>query len=139
MIFDADGAVLLCHRGDLDVWNLPGGQVEPGESPWDAAIRETLEEVGLVVEIERLAGVYFKPEQSETVFSFVCRIVGGELSTSDEADDIRYFPIVELPANTSPKQVERIVDALLAQSTPLLREQIGPGTRQLIAEGRWPA
>jgi len=39
LIFNSDGDVLVGHRGDLDAWNLPSGQVEQGESPWEAAIR----------------------------------------------------------------------------------------------------
>jgi len=138
LIFNEYGAVLLCHRRDIDVWNLPGGGVEQGESPWEAAVRETREEVGLVVEIKRLAGLYSKPEQSEIVFSFICRVVGGEMATSPEADEIRFFPVQALPRNTSPKQVQRIHDAVLSSQHPVLREQIGPSTRQLLESGTWP-
>jgi len=38
IITDNQGRVLLCHRRDHDLWNLPGGGVETGESPWDAQI-----------------------------------------------------------------------------------------------------
>jgi ADP-ribose pyrophosphatase YjhB (NUDIX family) len=138
LIFDSDGAILLCHRRDLDAWNLPGGRVEQGESPWDAVVRETREEVGLQVEVDRLAGAYFKPDQAEVVFSFVCRMVTGELTTSEEADDVRFFPLDALPANTISRHVERIHDALTSPNAPVLREQTGPGTRQLVAQGRWP-
>ena len=138
LIFDGDGAILLCHRRDIDAWNLPGGRVEQNESPWDAAIREVREEVGLLVEVDRLAGIYAKPQQQEIVFSFACSIVGGELTTSDEADDIRYFPVADLPANTLHKHVARIHDALASPHHPILQEQVGPSTRQLIEEGCWP-
>lgn len=137
LIVNGKGEVLLCHRSDIDAWNLPGGVVEHGESPWDAALRETREEVGLIVEVERLAGVYAKPDHDEIVFSFVCRVVGGELGTSDEADDVRYFPVQQLPANTLRKHVERIHD-MVASPDPVLREQRGPSTRQLIEQGSWP-
>jgi mutator protein MutT len=137
MIFNDAGEVLLCRRNDIDAWNLPGGGVEQGESPWDAVVRETREEVGLAVEVERLAGIYAKPDQDEVVFSFVCRIVGGEMTTSDEADEVRYFPPNQLPANTLPRQVQRIHDAL-SSPDPVLREQPGPSTHQLIEGGDWP-
>ena len=70
------------------------------------------EETGLDVEITRLAGIYNKPEKSELVFSFVCKIIGGQLTLNEEADKIEYFAIKDIPHNTSPKQVDRIHDVL---------------------------
>ncbi len=55
------GRVLFCHRRDCDFWNLPGGGVESGEAPWQAVVREVREEVGLEVEVVRLAGLYAGP------------------------------------------------------------------------------
>jgi 8-oxo-dGTP diphosphatase len=52
VIFDAQGRVLLCHRRDMDVWNLPGGGVESGELPTETVVRETREETGLEVAVE---------------------------------------------------------------------------------------
>jgi len=43
------GIVLLRHRR-LGIWVQPGGHVDPGESPWEAALREAVEETGLPVE-----------------------------------------------------------------------------------------
>lgn len=42
------GTVLLRHRR-LGRWLQPGGHVDPGESPWEAAVREAREETGLAV------------------------------------------------------------------------------------------
>jgi 8-oxo-dGTP pyrophosphatase MutT (NUDIX family) len=53
-----DGKVLLTKREDFEVWCLPGGGVEDGESMAEAAIRETWEEAGIQVELTRLVGVY---------------------------------------------------------------------------------
>src|SRR3974390_753464 len=58
---DIAGRILLvrpCARGE---WVLPGGQVGPGGSASDAAIRETAEESGMTVEITGLAGLYTDP------------------------------------------------------------------------------
>jgi len=131
VIVDAERRVLLCHRRDIDAWNLPGGLIEEGEAPWDAAVRETREEVGLDVAVERLTGVYWKPDSADLVFNFECRIVAGTPGLSDEADEVGYFAVDALPPNTAPKQVVRIRDAL-AGGPPALAVQTGPGIRDLF-------
>jgi 8-oxo-dGTP pyrophosphatase MutT (NUDIX family) len=130
-IFDAKRQVLLCHRRDIDAWNLPGGRVEEGESPWDAAVREVREEVGLEVTIARLTGLYWKPDTGELVFNFEGRIVSGQPGLSDEADAVGYFSLESLPPNTAPKHVERIRDALV-QGPAVFRTQAGPSMRDLF-------
>ena len=131
-IFDERDRVLLCHRRDIDAWNLPGGGVEDGETPWDATVREIREEVGVDAEIVRITGLYWKPGSDELVFNFECRITGGSPTTSEEADAVDYFAFDALPANTPPKQVERIADALLRAPVPFLKSQSGPGIRDLL-------
>jgi ADP-ribose pyrophosphatase YjhB (NUDIX family) len=123
IIFDDAGRVLLCHRRDRDMWNLPGGGVESGELPSETVVRETKEEVGLDVAVERLVGVYGKPEKDEFVFAFVCRVVGGRLCLTNESDENRFFEIDRLPANISQKQVSRIQDALHTNGQPVFRRQ----------------
>lgn len=112
IILDETSRVLLCHRTDRDAWNLPGGGVEAGETPWDAVIREVSEEVGLEVRVERLLGVYSVPAHPALVFSFRCERTGGALRLSNEADDIQWFHPDALPATTLPRHVERIRDAI---------------------------
>ncbi len=131
IIFDPQGRVLLCHRRDLDIWNLPGGGVESGELPDEAVVREAREETGLEVVVERLVDIYGKVDD-DVVFSFVCRVTGGELCFTDESDDCRYFEITEMPANTSPKHLERINDALLPVGQPVFRRQTAPSMREYV-------
>ncbi len=133
IIFDEQGGVLLCHRRDMDAWNLPGGRIEQGELPTEAVIREVKEETGLEIEIERLLGVYGKTDKpTELVFSFLCRVTGGELMLTDESDDTRSFTIDNLPANTLPRQVERIHDALSLPAQPIFRRTTAPSTQEML-------
>lgn len=111
VIFDERARVLLCHRTDADLWNLPGGGVEQGETPIDAVIREVWEETGFTVEVDRLVGIYTKPDDNDHTFSFLCRITGGEARLNDEADKIEYVPVACLPENIVPNHVVRIQHA----------------------------
>jgi len=131
IIFDDDDGILLSHRRDFDAWNLPGGGLQSRELPDEAVMREVKEETGLEVTIERLVGIYGKMDKDELVFAFVCRVISGELSISDEADEHRFFTVDRIPPNTLSKQVERIHDALLPAGPPIFRHQSGPSTRAI--------
>jgi len=64
LIFDRSGRLLIVKTTYKKGWSVPGGQIEPGESPWDACRRETLEECGLRVDRARLVCVDFlRPRQ----------------------------------------------------------------------------
>ena len=115
------------------MWNLPGGAMERGEAPWEAVIREVYEEVGVEAEVVGLSGVYSKPEQADVVFCFVCRIVSGELRESDEAAEVRYFALEELPETTSRNHKERVRDALEWSGSVTLKVQPGPSEEDPIA------
>lgn len=58
--------------------------------------------------------------------------MGGKISTSNEADLIKYFSVEELPKNMSLKQIERIKDALTEKDKTILKIQIGPSSIDLI-------
>ncbi len=132
IIFDELGRVLLCHREDMDVWNLPGGRVDSGEMPTDALIREVMEESGLEVEIGRLVGVYGKINKDELDFSFICHAIGGELSITEGAGESKYFDVDRLPINTNPKHVERINDSLNQSLQPVFYRQTAPSTQEML-------
>jgi 8-oxo-dGTP diphosphatase len=61
LIFDPAGCLLILKPNYKKGWTIPGGQIDPGESPWDACRRETQEECGLVLEHARLVCVDFRP------------------------------------------------------------------------------
>jgi len=68
IILNEHKQVLLCHRRDYDLWNLPGGRLKDRESPWDGVKREIEEETGLKVEIIKLLGIYSKSEKMKLFF-----------------------------------------------------------------------
>ncbi len=79
---------------------LPAGHGEYGESPEEAAIREAYEETGLVVEIERCLGWFFRPDKDypgpNVAFMFLAHAIGGELRGSAEGQVVVY-PLEQFP------------------------------------------
>ncbi|SHK13532.1 NUDIX domain-containing protein [Desulforamulus aeronauticus] len=133
VIFNKEGEVLLQKRADVNLWGIPSGHVEPGETVKNAAIREILEETGLQVKILRLIGVYSDP--SSQVFQypdgrvthfvtccFQAKVIGGELSViSSETLDLRYFPCDRLPANILKMHPHWLTDALTPTAQSFIR------------------
>ena len=109
-VFDDAGRVLLVRHHyeneSKDVWMLPGGAIEEGETSRDAAIREALEETGLVVHVGRL--LWHVDECGDRGQRFVnffeASVIGGkpelgedpELGESQVLDDIGFFSQEEL-------------------------------------------
>ena len=72
LITDEFGRVLLLRQGYRGKrWTLPGGRVEPGESPREAALRELREETKLQARIVGLHGVYHKAGGTNPGIRFV--------------------------------------------------------------------
>jgi ADP-ribose pyrophosphatase YjhB (NUDIX family) len=95
--------LLVKERGDG--WTLPGGWVDPGESPSEAAVRETKEESGYDVDAVRLMAIYDRDRQGHPpcpfhVYKliFLCNLVGGSAKTSLETEAACFFGEDELPA-----------------------------------------
>ncbi|MYR40643.1 NUDIX domain-containing protein [Streptomyces sp. SID5910] len=94
------GEVLLIHRTDNDLWALPGGGIDLGESAPDAAVREAKEETGFDVEVTGLVGIYTNPGhvmayddgevRQQFSICFHAHIVGGELRTSSESKEVSF-------------------------------------------------
>ena len=118
IIFDTQKRILLAHRRDMDLWDLPGGGMEHGELPNETAIREAKEETGFDVAIDHLLVVYAKPApwDKDLGFIFLGYVIGGEAATSDESDDVRFFRQDELPENISPR-LRAVIEAALQNSS----------------------
>lgn len=88
-----DDNEILLVRSPRRGWELPGGQVEEGESIKAAAIRETKEESGIEIEIVKFCGIFQNVKHSICSTLFMGKVVGGQLTTSPESLEVGFFPI----------------------------------------------
>ena len=58
------GELLLVHKTDNDLWALPGGGMDVGESMAETVVREVKEETGIDVEVTGVVGIYTNPTTS---------------------------------------------------------------------------
>ncbi|MFD4911870.1 NUDIX hydrolase [Streptomyces virginiae] len=128
---DDDGRVLLIHRTDNDLWALPGGGVDTGESAAGAAVRETREETGFDVEVTGLVGLYTDPRhviayddgevRQQFSICFSARIMGGERRTSSESKEVAFLAPHELNGmSIHPSMRLRIDHGLAHRSEPYI-------------------
>jgi ADP-ribose pyrophosphatase YjhB (NUDIX family) len=94
------GEIILLRRGfepGRGSWAQPGGFLEVDETVTEAAIRETFEETGLIVEPAEIVGLYSRLEAAVVVLAFEARVVGGEARLTPEATEIKAFEPDALP------------------------------------------
>jgi ADP-ribose pyrophosphatase YjhB (NUDIX family) len=95
-----DGELILLRRGiepGYGSWAQPGGFLEIDETAHEGAIRETLEETGLVVEPTEIVGVYSRPQAAVVVIAWEARVVGGEAGPTPESLEVRPFSARDIP------------------------------------------
>lgn len=103
IVTDRSGRILLHRRSDNDLWGLPGGGMELGESISQTIVREVREETGLDVEPRYVIGIYTNPRhviafadgevRQEFSVCFACKIVGGALRVSEESSELAFFSV----------------------------------------------
>ena len=124
IVTDEKGNLLLHRRRDSKRWALPGGVMDIGETIAQCAEREVREETGLTVKAHRLVGVYSDPDhvfaysdgevRQEFSVCFACRIVGGEISASEESLEVRFWPVEELDQADMHPSIRRRISHYLA-------------------------
>lgn len=128
---DEAGRVLLIERADNGQWALPGGGQEVGESTPAAAVRETLEETGIDVEITGLVGIYSYPGhviayddgevRQEFSICFRARQIGGSATISDESTRVSWVEPAGIEGlAVHPRMRVRIEDGLRGDPQPYL-------------------
>lgn len=93
--------ILMQRRADNDLWALPGGTMDLGESIGETAVREVREETGLNVEIDGIVGIYSDPRhiieysdgevRQQFNICFSARLLGGTLCASDESTEVAWI------------------------------------------------
>ncbi|WP_456828831.1 NUDIX domain-containing protein [Deinococcus sp. UYEF24] len=111
LCLNGGGEVLMVRRADNGEWDIPGGQVEPGEEVQAAALRELREETGLHVTESELLGVFSGPDTLHTypdgntvawvTVLYLCRNVQGEAQADDDACEVGWFGLGALPSPRS--------------------------------------
>ena len=120
-VFDERGRVLLQKRGDSENWGFPGGSIELGETPENAAIRELKEETGLDVVVNSLIGIYTDSDmrysngdQAHSIcIVYELKKIGGKLKCDNlETLELKYFDIDEMPVMFCKQHEEIKVDLI---------------------------
>jgi len=104
VVFDDEGRVLMVRRGPRATrpgcWSIPAGFVDYGEEIRAAAARELLEETGLIADVGDViftASNFHDPAKLTVGIWFAGTMTGGTLMAGDDADDVGWFSLDDLP------------------------------------------
>lgn len=126
LVTNEAGEVLLLDGGRHG-WELPGGQVEEGESLLEGCVREVREETGIEARVERLAAVYSnRTSPARIIFGFLCRAVGGKPAPGAESRAVEWVARAEVLGRlTRPATRDRARELLDFAGTVIYRAYEG--------------
>jgi 8-oxo-dGTP diphosphatase len=119
VVFSQDRSkILLLRREIFILWDLPGGGIEPGEDPAEAAVRECREETGYDIAVDRLVGTYRHQSVyglgDQLTYAYRAHLKGGTPKRIGlELTGLRWCSASEFPGGLQPLQRQMIADARL--------------------------
>ncbi len=118
--------VLLLRREIFLFWDLPGGAIESGEEPADAAVRECREETGYEVSVDQFVGTYRHQSVygrgDQLTYVFRAHASGGTPKRFGlETTGLRWFDPQHPPRGLQPLQHQMILDAIARRDSPAER------------------
>jgi len=131
IVEDNDGRILMIHKTDNDLWALPGGGHDIGESIRETVVREVREETGYDVEVTNIVGTYTNPKhvmayddgevRQQFSIAFSAKLIGGEAQTSDESEEVAWVAPTDLDTlEIHPSMRMRIQHHLDRRPTPYI-------------------
>lgn len=109
-----NGKVLLLYRDDENHWEVPGGKVEPGESPTETAVRETREEIGVDVELRQpfYSGEFQHRGKLFLWHGYLAELDGEPRLQEEKFSELKWFEPSELPEEELAPNLRMILPAL---------------------------
>ena len=110
----AEGKLLLLYREDENWWEVPGGKVEKGESPTEAAVRETEEEIGVKPVLEKpfYSGEFQKDEEIFLWHGYLAETQGKPEIKEEKFSEMKYFTAKDLENHELAPNLEMVRPAL---------------------------
>lgn len=131
IIEDDLGRILLQKRGDYDIWGIPGGIMEIGETFEETVKREVFEETNFKINKFSLFGIYSGENgfsqyaNGDKVLSiqiiFYVTEYTGELRINNESKELCFLYKQDIPENINPHQAPFIIDWLNSLHTPVIK------------------
>lgn len=128
VVLDDQGRILMIRRTDNDLYSIPGGGLEAGETVSEAVAREVLEETGVQVDVSDMVGVFSNPEhviayddgevRQEFSICFRARPIGGTLRTSEESKEVLWVAPESVGALNVHPSIKLRIEHGLASTAP---------------------
>lgn len=122
LFFNSNGELLILKPDYKEEWTVPGGSTDEGESPFQCALRETKEEIGLDILEMKLVGIYHSPKKELYSSDHLKFIFFGGILSDDQISKI----------NLQTEELEEHTFKSIAEALPLLSPSLQKSIPQCL-------